>query len=231
MANESEREWLKRVAQDPTRSDCVNRLIRERTQAVREDARHEYDLVQVVRESSQDVLFSVRLHPRLPRFLFRVVYKTDSTTDSPPRRSQTKVIDRIEASREDKPGRTQVLRGLDEFWEISPFTPPVELGSRIYTNGLFRVDDVNFDGYLDVGILAGSGATGNASWKYWLYSPPTGRFETQDDLVFLSPAFDVKTKTIRTGGKCGARCFYGQDYKWSKGQLVLSDEKVYDEDY
>ncbi len=38
---------------------------------------------------------------------------------------------------------------------------------------LFTFDDVNFDGYADIGVLLGDGMTGNTERRYYLYRPST----------------------------------------------------------
>jgi len=211
----NDRGWLQAVAKDAERTDCVVRVTRERTQVLRDDPRHEYDLVQVVRATNQDIVFSVKIHPRLPRSIFRVVWKPEGATNS----SRGKLIDRIEVSREDAAGGMRLLTGHGEL-EQPIYTPTTVL----------RADDVNFDGYLDVGILAGVGHTGNMTWVYWLYKPRTGQFEAQDDLELADPSFDPKTRTIKTGAKCGGGCFSHADYKWRNGRLVLIDEGVFHEE-
>ena len=43
-----------------------------------------------------------------------------------------------------------------------------------------RIEDLNFDGYLDLGFLSFVGATGNVGDTIWLFSPATGRFLKND---------------------------------------------------
>jgi len=209
------REWLKRLAQDAERTECVIRVTRDRIKLLGDDPRHDYDLLQTLRESKQDIVFSVRVHPSLPRFSFRVVWQDDGAPDS----AGGKLIERIEVSREGEIKPRQLLTGRDE------------LNQTIYTpRRVLRADDANFDGYLDIGIVVGEGATGNEGWAYWLYDPRTGEFATREDLEFWNPSFDPKTKTIHTGMKCGMNCYEYAIYAWRNGQPVLIDRGVSDED-
>jgi hypothetical protein len=71
----------------------------------------------------------------------------------------------------------------------------------------FRARDVNFDGYKDVFLQTGHGATGNSSGCIWLYNPATGRFDYNEEFSKLSRFWlDPETKTIFTfqrGGMLG----------------------------
>lgn len=91
-------------------------------------------------------------------------------------------------------------------------------------------EDVNFDGYTDVRMMAGLPAGPNVSYLYWLYAPATGRFEPAPALEALSaPTFDPATQTIASEWRDGpAR--YGRDvYRWEGDELVLvrQEERTY----
>jgi hypothetical protein len=52
-------------------------------------------------------------------------------------------------------------------------------------NFVWRIEDLNFDAWLDVGLQSARGATGNTAFNYWLFNPNTGRFDSHEELGSL----------------------------------------------
>jgi hypothetical protein len=101
----------------------------------------------------------VEIHPSLPPFVFRWVPDLSSTSSERPAH-----VGRIEVSKKGNPGPPQSI----EIW------------SHVGVSWVFQTfyaEDVNFDGYQDIGILSDHGA----KWgriRYWLFDPASGRFVT-----------------------------------------------------
>lgn len=80
--------------------------------------------------------------------------------------------------------------------------------------------DVNFDGALDLRVVAQSGMSASFM-RYWLYDPTTRRFVPNVALEELvNPYFDTKTRRIRSGGRGGANVYYSYEHEWVGGELV-----------
>lgn len=84
--------------------------------------------------------------------------------------------------------------------------PDMFLGDRIHE--FFNVADLNFDGYLDIGVLE-EGGTKWGAYQYWLFDEKTNTFVentfTQDfrKLNFNQIIFDQATKQITINNFCG----------------------------
>lgn len=70
------------------------------------------------------------------------------------------------------------------------------------------IQDLNFDGHLDVALPAWAGATGNVGYAVWLYAPATGHF-TKNELLSgtsqLTPDPERRELTSHwNGGHAGA---------------------------
>ena len=94
--------------------------------------------------------------------------------------------------------------------------------------GLARLEDVNFDGYLDL-VLAH--ALGASNWftifAPWL--PEEGRFaEPIQDIRFCNYVLYPDEKTILSSEKDGAALYHDKAYSWIGGQLTLMGESVMD---
>jgi hypothetical protein len=80
----------------------------------------------------------------------------------------------------------------------------------------FLIDhDVNFDGYIDVGIFASTGYAGvNNYYDFYIYNPDTGSFEKNLTLVGISnPQIDIAKRTIISSYRSGPQ--------WYKKSYVL----------
>ncbi len=62
----------------------------------------------------------------------------------------------------------------------------------------FIVEDINFDGYLDVAVLTGYAMT-LEEYDYYVFNSVIGMFERDPLLISLpNPKFNAETKTITT---------------------------------
>ena len=92
--------------------------------------------------------------------------------------------------------------------------------------GLARLEDVNFDGYLDL-VLAH--ALGASNWftifAPWL--PGEGRFaEPIQDIRFCNHVLYPEQRIILSTEKDGAVSYHDKVYSWNGGQLTLMGESV-----
>lgn len=71
----------------------------------------------------------------------------------------------------------------------------------------FSLNDINFDGYKDIGLLVACGGTGNCDSSIWLFNPRTRQFTYSKDFEGLGTfTLDPKTRRIYThsnGGHAG----------------------------
>lgn len=89
-------------------------------------------------------------------------------------------------------------------------------------NDPLSVEDMNFDGYDDIGIVQFVPAAPNIPYFIWLYNPLKKVFERNYDLEKItSPEFDHKNKIIVSNWR-GSAASYGTDtYKYFNGKWVL----------
>lgn len=79
--------------------------------------------------------------------------------------------------------------------------------------------DANFDGYLDIRVLALSGAY-NSSHRFWLFDPKTKRFVQSTALEeLLMPQFDAKKRRVASGGRAGGPVYVSSQHEWVNGTL------------
>jgi hypothetical protein len=140
------------------------------------------------------------IRPNLPVYKFHLIADAASNT-----------IVRIEIRREKDDSHSQIL-------EVENVESPYR-GSEY-----FGTDDINFDGYQDLRLLAWWGVTGNSGYIYWIFDPKTGKFVENKELQDLSnPIPHPKTKTITTssvGGMAG-RIHFLNTYSFEKSKLTL----------
>lgn len=83
------------------------------------------------------------------------------------------------------------------------------------------VQDLDFDGYADLGFVTGMGATGNAWADYWRFDPAGRRFVA----VGTHPVFTVdpagrQLRARNKGGHAGL-LFTDETYRWVDGRPVV----------
>jgi hypothetical protein len=138
--------------------------------------------------------FTFTIAPNLPVFHFKLI--PDAKPPDQYGNAESTIRD-IEVYRGDTTRALQHLTGCD----LDEMEPPGR-GAEF-----FIAEDVNFDGYKDIFLETGHGATGNESGCVWLFSPVTGSFDYSKDLSGLDRFWlDPSTKTILTyerGGMLG----------------------------
>ena len=148
------------------------------------------------------------IHPSLPPFAFRWVPNPPADTSNEP-----KHVGRIEISRKGSAGRPQVI----ELWSFVHV-------SRIFES--LHAQDVNFDGYQDIGVLSGHGAKWG-SYAYWLFDPTSGRFITNRLTRELSRLgaherhLDPKSRTIKLEYLTLGEAPVSDTYRIGKNRLTL----------
>lgn len=142
----------------------------------------------------------IRVHPSLPPFEFRLFGGDDGT------------VYRIE--------------------QRVPGEPPVNLawlqrdGQRPPggTTPALAVEDLDFDGYLDLLLVTWWGATGNTGYAVWIYDPDSGSFVPNRELwgqsnLTARPEQEVVTTFFR-GGHAGA-IHVASAFRWIDGEAVV----------
>jgi hypothetical protein len=72
---------------------------------------------------------------------------------------------------------------------------------------MFHIEDVNFDEYLDFRFQVERGATGNASYEFWVYCPDSHAFVRADQFnKLISPSFNRQEREIISEVGCGWGC-------------------------
>lgn len=82
-----------------------------------------------------------------------------------------------------------------------------------------NLEDINFDGYLDLLVIEMTGAQ-NTPYFYWVYDPATVSFVRHEELTANDPVVDVQHQRIVSDWSGGAAS-HGQD------QYVYQDGKFY----
>ena len=150
---------------------------------------------------SADTTISLTIHRSLPPYHLTLIHDIESGA-----------IGRILITRGDEEEPLQALSGFPE--------PEPSGGGR----DDFDAVDFNFDGYLDLRLLATSRSNGNRSYLCWLFEPKAGTFSLQRLLLDLrNPVLDPETKTIvtRTVGGMAGQLYTERTYRWEAGALAL----------
>lgn len=132
------------------------------------------------------------------------------------------------------------LSGEEFFKELNVFDIYDKEGKRIQRlsdleahptyNGVILLD-VNFDGYLDIALMAELHAR-TASYMYWVYNPKTKRFDSfplTDEISALN--FDHEKKTLYTSWYTGSDNMGGTTYKIINNKLYRIASDHYQEEY
>ena len=172
-------------------------------------------LSEVVEDVRGGTAFQFRIHPSSLIYAFHLIGDPASNT-----------IVRIEVSRQNDPAIIQTLEA--------------GMGEQPYRGAdYFQVEDINFDGYLDIKLLAWWGATGNKGYRYWLFDKETDHFVYDEAFSELcNPIPHPETKTITTssvGGMAGRihtfAAFQVMDGKptviWEEHQGWIEDGKYF----
>jgi hypothetical protein len=87
---------------------------------------------------------------------------------------------------------------------------------------VFSVDDFNFDGAVDIGVLNDLPASGRPAYTYWL-GTAAGDFrpsEAMNRAGLVDPVFNAHTKLITTNEKVRVDQVVHDTYRWSGAQLA-----------
>ena len=171
----------------------------------------------IVRAQSQshirDELYerTVSIHPSLSKYTFRLCINDSNVTGC------DHAVSRIEVMRaRDK----RILQTLGGFEMVLPFRPE-----------MFKIVDLNFDGYQDIMLDYAQGSGGSSS-HVWLCDPRTGMFRYNRDLSMMSTPYpDTTSKTLISEYWSGVGESGYDEYCFKHGKLVLVSTMVkrYDE--
>ena len=157
--------------------------------------------------------FQGRVHPDLPEFTFRY--------SGAPGPYDTVDVASIEVF---APGRTAPLQVMDHLHTESALPDAADYFSQGDT---LVLEDMNFDGFLDLRLKETTSVTGNTAYLFWLYDPIEARFVRRGDMeVLSSPQFDPATRTILSFGR-GPGGVTTWTYVWDDGllsQIAEEDE-------
>ncbi len=156
----------------------------------------ELELIQ--HDETEDV-YQVMVHPDVESFQVHLLF-----SDDPNNRVVTEI---------------KVYRGEDilQTLPVEEMDPPYE-GADYFTSA-----DMNFDGFDDLQLLVGWGATGNQSWSHWLYNTEKGRFEFSEQLTSIGAlGFDENNRILSWwDGGAGGDIYPKSLYSWQGRELVL----------
>ena len=83
---------------------------------------------------------------------------------------------------------------------------------------IVRLDDFNFDGYLDIGVL---NATRSFVYEVFLYNPEKGRFFYYSNLSLFGLVANQETRTIHASVNEGVFNWSNATFKWDNGNLLM----------
>jgi hypothetical protein len=145
------------------------------------------------------------INPALPIFTFRFIGQADSSLGN---------IEITEGS------STKVLQTIDE--DIYPDA----IAPAVYQAILMPVD-ANFDGYEDLPILTGCGATGNCTFDFYLYDPMTNQFVYNSFLSGLGTFHvDSSTRQIIANSNESYADWENDTYQYENGQYILIEKQI-----
>lgn len=104
-----------------------------------------------------------------------------------------------------------------------------ELYGDVDPQTLVSFEDINFDGYNDIKVQQGMGATGNVYFEYYLYDPASARFGSQPGFGILNPVLQPEQKRISSYATqgCAGNCFERDIYYVKNGQFVLTNRETH----
>lgn len=142
----------------------------------------------ITEDLSGGASFTIEIGPNLPRYRFEVIPEVRETDQYGNAQSTVRDIE-VYRGNSDKP--LQHLTGC----ELGDMEAPRRGADW------FRADDFNFDGYRDIYLMTGAGATGNQSGCVWLYNPATGGFDFSKEFTEVTASrhrIDSEARTILT---------------------------------
>lgn len=150
--------------------------------------------------------FSVQDSPDLPQYKFHVTSFTSTTQ-----------------------GRIEIFQDNDlhKAVQVIKLNPKSFLAGEIA--GSFSIQDINFDGFSDIGVVVDGGAKW-ASYQYWIYDKKTGRFVTApitkdfEKVRFNEIKFNKEKKRVTTHNFLGVGSLKSV-YQFANGHLGLLEER------
>lgn len=157
---------------------------------------------------SGPIVCQSRINPVLPDFLFSLRWYLDPETGE-------RVVTGISIRREGRAEPFQVIAGLE-----ARTAPEI-------ADGGFEIIDMDFDGYLDMRLIAGGTAGPNMLYRNWLWVADSGRFVESamlDEIV--TPEFDPETREIVSRWRSSAAEGGVDVYTWDDGVPVMIHREV-----
>jgi len=148
------------------------------------------------------------ISPVLPLFVFRLAWHVDPLTAE-------RVVTGIWIGRDGVSEPLQEMSGL----ELRMATPVENAG--------FELIDMDFDGHLDMRIVAAGTAGPNVLYRNWLWSVDEERFVDSAALdEIVSPEFDPETREIVSRWRSSAAEGGVDVYAWNDGVPVIVHREV-----
>lgn len=106
----------------------------------------------------------------------------------------------------------------------------IQVEQNFLPDSSITVEDMNFDGHLDIKITSFIADNGDINFSCWLYNPNTKKFEQNEQLsYFYNPIFKQKTKQVITGGKGEDLGIHkSETYQYQDGKYLLIESKTTD---
>lgn len=118
-------------------------------------------------------------------------------------------VERLEVWQSGAPAPLQVEAGLDAE---TPLAYPEA----------FVIEDLNFDGYADLRLIAFLPAGANVPYLYWLFDPQQGLFVRNTQLeAITSPEVDVANQQLLSSWRAGAATYGADTWMWLNGAPVM----------
>lgn len=155
----------------------------------------------------KDAYFKIEINPLLQPYTFHVTSFTPTSQ-----------------------GKIEISSGYDEAEPPQTITlnPTMRMADEVPT--WFNAQDINFDGFLDIGVLVDGGAKWGA-YQYWVFDQKTGTFKTSPateeflQISFNDIEFDQTNKRITTSNLIGAIGDTKSVYQFQNGHFKLMEEK------
>lgn len=145
------------------------------------------------------------IHPTMPEYLFKVYGRANS-----PKPGSLYNADKIEVYNAGQNGRL--------IQEIQ-FKPTHTWNGR--SLGVI-IEDMNFDGYLDIRIQSGTPAGPNIPYLYWLWDPKSSTYVANPNHEqIMSPAFDSDSQTIQSSIRESPTFYSDHTYRYIDGIPIL----------
>lgn len=145
----------------------------------------------------------IRIHPDMPEYLLKIYGRAEGEHIE----DQTYHANKIELYDGDRLLQSIPLETTDTWNGMS-------LGAE--------VEDMNFDGYLDLRIQSSIPAGPNTPYLYWLWNPETSLLEVNKELEEITaPEFDSSTQTIHSFNRDNAAEYSDVYYRYIEGSPVV----------